>query len=359
MAQVTEWVKTGINTVRAGLLWDGNATIVTGKANMSLDVRAFSIVTSRGATSGAIKWANDATLNLTKDVNGTNLVAPGSNSVYWHVFAWHREYAIDGTNSDPVIAVLVGTPAASPSVPALTSYPGAVSLATVLVPAGTTATNSGTTITQTAPFTAGAGGEVVVRTATERDAGSWQESQRIYRLDTKTNEIYDGTSWSLASGVRLISTKSGTGASSIVFDGVFTSAFDNYLVVFSINRGSATNITPVLRSGGSDITAANHNGIAQIASGSSVSASTLTAQTSWAGLLATTVAGRLSGELKVFAPALADYTRVIAVSGAVTTTPNRVESTMTYTATTAVDGFRLAVPTGTVDYTVSVYGLAQ
>lgn len=170
MAQVAEFLKTGVNTIRAGLLWDGNATVVTGKANMSLDVRAFSIVTTRGATSGAVKWANDATLNLTKDVNGTNLVAPGSNSAYWNVFAWHREFAIDGTDSDPIIAVLVGTPAASPTVPALTSYPGAVSLATVLVPAGTTATNSGTTITQTAPYTTSDGGVVVARTTTERDA---------------------------------------------------------------------------------------------------------------------------------------------------------------------------------------------
>lgn len=200
MAQVAEWVKTAANTIRAGLLWDGNATIVSGKANMSYDVRAFSIVTSRGATSGAVKWANDAVLNLTKDITGANLVAPGSNSAYHLVFAWHREYSLDGTDSNPVIGVIQGTAAASPSVPSLSAYPGAVELARILVPAGTTATNSGTTITQTAPFTAASGGVVAVRNTTERDAGSWIEGQLVELLDSHVLQQYSGSGWNVVGG---------------------------------------------------------------------------------------------------------------------------------------------------------------
>lgn len=164
MAQVSDFVKTGVNTIRPGLLWDGNATVITGKANMSYDVRAFSIVTQRSATSGVMKWANDATVNV------VTTAAPGSNSRYDVVYAWHREYSIDGVDSNPVIGVIQGTSAASPTVPALTSFPGGVELARILVPAGVTATNSGTTITQTAPFTAASGGVVELRNITERDA---------------------------------------------------------------------------------------------------------------------------------------------------------------------------------------------
>lgn len=166
MAQLGLVVKTAANTIRPGLFWDGNATIVSGKANMSYDVRAFTAVTSRGATAGAVLLSNDAVFNV------VTTAAPGSNSRYDVVYIWPREFSIDGTDSNPVIGVVQGTAAASPTVPSLAAFPGAISLAQILVPAGVTATNSGTTITQTAPFTALADGTVVFRNFTELSAWS-------------------------------------------------------------------------------------------------------------------------------------------------------------------------------------------
>lgn len=191
MAQLGHVVKTAANTIRPGLFWDGSATIVSGKANMSYDVRAFTCVTSRGATLGAVFLSNDAVYNV------TTTAAPGSNSRYDVVYIWQREYSIDGTDSNPVIGVVQGTAAASPSVPSLSSFPGAIELARILVPSGVTATNSGTTITQTAPFTAAAGAVVPVRTTTERDAGSWIEGQVIWLIDTDVLQVTaNGTTWS-------------------------------------------------------------------------------------------------------------------------------------------------------------------
>jgi len=164
MANLSHWVKTAANTIRAGVLWDGNATIVSGKANMSYDVRALTAVLSRGATAGAVELSNDSVYNV------ATAAAPGSNSRYDVVYIWQREYSIDGTDSNPVIGVVQGTAAASPTVPSLAAFPGAIQLATILVPAGVTATNSGTTINQTASFTTVADGVVVPRTTTERDA---------------------------------------------------------------------------------------------------------------------------------------------------------------------------------------------
>lgn len=187
--------KATATTIRSGLFWPGTATIVSGKANMSYDVAAFTGVTQRSAAAGAVFGGNDGTLNLATDVTGAALVAPGSNSRYHLVFWWHREYSIDGTDSNPVIGVLQGTAAASPTVPSLASYPGAVELARILVPAGVTATNSGTTITQTAPFTAAAGGIVPVRNTTERDAGTWLESQRVWDIATDITWAYTGSTW--------------------------------------------------------------------------------------------------------------------------------------------------------------------
>lgn len=189
MAQLGLVVKTAANTIRAGLSWDGSSTVVTGHTNMSYNVRAFSAVLSRGATAGCVLLTNDATFNV------ATTAAPGSNSRYDVVYVWAREFSIDGVDSNPVIGVVQGTAAASPSVPSLASFPGAIELARILVPAGVTATNSGTTITQTAPFTANSGGTVLVRTTTERDAGSWIEGQQIYVLNTDQIQVYDGSGW--------------------------------------------------------------------------------------------------------------------------------------------------------------------
>lgn len=206
MAQLGHVVKTAANTIRAGLFWDGSATIVSGKANMSYDVRALTAVLSRGASAGAVFLSNDAVYNV------VTTAAPGSNSRYDVVYLWQREYSLDGTNSDPVIGVTQGTAAASPTVPSLASFPGAIELARILVPSGVTATNSGTTITQTAPFTATSGGVIPFRNTTERDAGTFVESQLGWLIDTDVIQQYSGSAWatltatstgsvSLASGI--------------------------------------------------------------------------------------------------------------------------------------------------------------
>lgn len=191
MAQVTEFVKTTTkNIIRPGVLYNGDASLVDGTAGMSYDVDAFSIVTQRSATSGVVKWANDGTLNV------ATTAAPGSNSRYDVVYAWHREYALDGVDSNPVIGVVQGTAAASPTVPSLSAFPGAVELARILVPSGVTATNSGTTFTQTAPFTAVDGGTVIFRTSTEINA--WTTAltgQLAFDLATSITYRYNSSAW--------------------------------------------------------------------------------------------------------------------------------------------------------------------
>lgn len=191
MAQVAEFVKTTTkNIIRPGVLYNGDASLVAGTAGMSYDVDAFTIVTQRSATSGVVKWANDGTVNV------ATTAAPGSNSRYDVVYAWHREYALDGVNSDPVIGVAQGTAAASPTVPSLTAYPGAVELARILVPAGVTATNSGTTITQTAPFTTTDGGKVVFRTTTEMNLWTTALTDQLaVDLSSMVTYRWNGAAW--------------------------------------------------------------------------------------------------------------------------------------------------------------------
>jgi len=191
MAQLGPIVKTTtVNVIRAGLFYNGSSTIVTGKANMSYDVAAFTAVCSRGASAGATYMANDGTYNV------ATTAAPGSNSRYDVVYVWPREYSLDGTDSNPVIGVVQGTAAASPTVPSLAAYPGAIELARILVPAGVTATNSGTTITQTAPFTSVDGGKVPFRTTTEMNVWTTAlTNQRAVDLATGINYRWNGSAW--------------------------------------------------------------------------------------------------------------------------------------------------------------------
>lgn len=176
------------NLIRPGLFYDGASTIVTGTAGMSYDVAAFTAALTRGAGQGTVLLANDGTVNV------PTTAAPGSNSRIDIVYVWQRDFAIDGTDSNPVIGVVQGSPAASPAAPSLAAFPGALELARITVPAGVTATNTGTTITQTAPLTAAAGGSIPVLTVSALPSSS-VEGQRAVVLDTGIDYRYTGSAW--------------------------------------------------------------------------------------------------------------------------------------------------------------------
>lgn len=155
----------GSNLVRPGLFYDGVSNIVVGRASMGYDVLPFLAVLTRGAAAGAVLLANDGVVTV------PTTPAPGSNSRIDVIYVWQREFSLDGVNSNPVIGVVQGTPAASPVAPSLAAFPGAVELARATVAAGATVTNgAGVTITQTAPFTTVDGGTLVRRTVTEMNA---------------------------------------------------------------------------------------------------------------------------------------------------------------------------------------------
>jgi hypothetical protein len=176
--------------IRPGFFYEGVSALVTGKANMSYDVLVERSATTRGASFGALLGANDGVVNV------ATTAAPGANSRYDVVYKWHREFALDGVDSNPVIGVVQGTAASVPTVPSLAAFPGAIEMARILVPSGVTATSSGTTITQTAPFTSVDGGRVRFRTQTEMDA--WTTAlPNQEAVDLSTGAIYKrvGSAW--------------------------------------------------------------------------------------------------------------------------------------------------------------------
>lgn len=257
-AQAGQVVKASGNLIRPGLFWGGSATLVTGKANMSYDVAAYTCVTTRSATAGAVFGGNDGVLNV------PTTAAPGSNSRIDIIYHWHREFSLDGVDSNPVIGVVQGNAAAVPVAPSLAAFPGAIEIGRATVGAGITATTSAT-ITQTGTFTAMAGGVIPFRNTTERDAGTYQESQLGWLVDSDQLIVYTGTAWRGLASSTVMSPSSVTGGTinpngtitsgSVAVvrpNGVFTSAYPRYEVKFDITTASSTTLVAALSAAGVD-----------------------------------------------------------------------------------------------------------
>jgi hypothetical protein len=145
--------KNSDGTVRVGVLLDGQGAVVTGAAGMSYSVRKHVAVTKASEANGPVLVPNDGVVSVTTDP------APGSNSRWDVIYSLQPLVSGDGGSSTsvaPIIDVAKGTASATPSVPSIPT--GALELARVPVPSGTTAT-SGLTFTQ-GPVTWVGGGVV-------------------------------------------------------------------------------------------------------------------------------------------------------------------------------------------------------
>tara|TARA_R110002051_G_scaffold1853_1_gene10140 strand:- start:6954 stop:7913 length:960 start_codon:yes stop_codon:yes gene_type:complete len=158
---------------RGGVLSPVGTSLVTATATMNVSVARFQGVAVRDG--GVVLLANDGAVNVLLDA------APGANSRIDVIYAKQNDssatVAVPDANNTPVLGFVKGTAGAIPVKPSLPA--GALELATVEIPSGATATNSGgVVITQTAPFTAGAGGTVPFRTKTAMDLWTTAQSSQ-------------------------------------------------------------------------------------------------------------------------------------------------------------------------------------
>lgn len=186
------FVRNANGSLRAGVLGQvGN--IVTAKASMGVDVAAFQAVLAQSA-GGALPVQNDGTVPVSLSA------APSSNSRIDVVYVKHNDATGSDADSLPVIAAVTGTAAASPVKPSIPA--GALELATVLVPAGATTTqSSGVVVTQTFAMTAAAGGVVPFRSQAELDAWSTPTvGQFAYLIDSDRYAIRRASAWLITHG---------------------------------------------------------------------------------------------------------------------------------------------------------------
>lgn len=337
----TQWT---VNPV-AGTL-DGEALAIAGPYTYAFDTAQTGAMSP--ATSTARTDRLDVQINDSAESDGTPTTTPAYATIVYTV----------GTTTTP--------PAAPPR-----SHP----LYLINVPA----TGGGSpTLTWNATFTAAAGAPV--QWPTYQALSGWltaplyQVAQVIADPIGANNITYswNGTTWApLSAGLNIVAPTNVTGGTvtptgtvtynavtSVELDGVFTSAFDDYLVIIdNTGKSAATNIAFQLCAGGALAPSTAYAAVRGFETGS-----TRTVGTTAAGALAAieVEAGQQAVthiEVSVFGPAKPLAT---AVDARASSFPFRADVSGTHSTAAAYDGLRLSPnPNGTITGTVTVYGFRK
>jgi hypothetical protein len=230
----------------------------------------------------------------------------------------------------------------------------------------------------------------VFATTTTRDAafgGTGEkvlaEGQYAYIEATDTLQVYNGSAWigAVNSGlVPMVPTSvavgSGTGtasangqvtfttASSVSLNGVFTSSYNNYRILFNTTAASGTGtVTIRLRAAGTDITAANYFTQTMQADGNNTpSANIVELQTSWVYMSQGNNARALNAfTWDLFNPQLTQRTVGVASNGNLDSGNNSriILRNYAYEATTSADGLSFIMSANNFTGTITVYGYNQ
>lgn len=165
MMDSARFVKTTAGNVRTGVIWTSAASgnVIGSTSTMNVVVVAADFLLSRAATDGAVVITNNGSMNVLLDT------APSSNSRIDVVWLKQNDSTQGDGTSVAAFGKTTGTAAASPTKPSIPV--GALELATVVVPAGVTATNaSGVSITNTFQYAAPVGGPIRYRSEAEMRA---------------------------------------------------------------------------------------------------------------------------------------------------------------------------------------------
>ena len=177
---------------RQGLIGQDADIVVSGTGAMTYSVGPCSVVSNRASGEGVYVF----TLTGTTTVDTT--AAPSSGSRWDLVYVKQNDPDKGDADNVPVLGVVQGDAATSPSKPYANVPAGAYVLAEAQVSAGATATNGASvTITQAWRYTALRGTAVKVRSKSERDEITATKGLEVARLDMVggSRERYDGAGW--------------------------------------------------------------------------------------------------------------------------------------------------------------------
>lgn len=156
LATAAQLTRDTSGNVRTGILGE-LPTLVTARGDMAVTVGEANFVSSKSLADGAVIFGNRGFVAVPLEGAST------ANSRIDVVYVKHNDDTTGDADPFPIFGVVKGDAAASPIKKAIPT--GAIELATILLPAGVTATNSaGVVITQTAQATSLLGSPVPVGT---------------------------------------------------------------------------------------------------------------------------------------------------------------------------------------------------
>ena len=236
-------VRNSAGVMRAGVFPDHLNPLVTGRSDMKVNIADFRAVQNRG---GAVLLANVGT-----DTSVTLPAAPGANKRIDLIYVTMRSSALGDAASTPVFGYVQGTASATPVAPSLpANLSTAIPLATVEIPAGATTTlSAGVVITQVYPYTALAGGTVVVRNLVELGAWTPADGARAFCISDNCEYVRSGGQWTRPAGSRIAFAEAATTAPVNALDMPVTTpplaAGQRVRVKTSPIGGSSAGVTPL------------------------------------------------------------------------------------------------------------------
>lgn len=146
-------------------------------------------------------------------------------------------------------------------------------------------------------------------------------------------------------------------ATSLSLNGVFTSTYDDYMIVMRGAETTNNNVSIRMRAAGSDATGTNYVYQQLFASSTTISGQRQTAQSgAWTSYLAT--AQRSGNTVYIYGPNLAQPTAGRLVNAAGLSDAAVIDYAWTHSLSTAYDGFTFFGTTSATGI-VTVYGLSQ
>jgi len=160
-----------------------------------------------------------------------------------------------------------------------------------------------------------------------------------------------------AGGLTLISTVTSTTAATIIFDGVFTATYTNYLILHTLKASAGITLNGNLRLAGVTVAGTAYSRQRTKSYSTTVTGDASTSGSTWYGPpLATNYSGH---RWEIFGPAIAQSTGAINMGGDGVATLDMVTSSGYMATATAYDGIIYTTSSGTVTGTSSVYGYSK
>jgi hypothetical protein len=111
--------------------------------------------------------------------------------------------------------------------------------------------------------------------------GTPVEGMYTHLEDTDRLEFWNGSAWRSPHGLTLLNTTSFTAQNAFNIDNVFTSAYDNYKVIFTLTHSGSSGFYVQLRAGGATVAGTDYKYQTVRVTGTTVSGLSSTATSAW------------------------------------------------------------------------------